>query len=585
MVFRHPLASLISFVSPLLAATLPPATATEYHVSPVGSDAAGGGPGDPFATVAHAVAQASEPGDVVTVRGGVYRGERVRFAASGTADAPVVLRAAAGERVVLKGSAVIDPASWTRSAERFPDEPVYSAPWSDSFGRFAERFLDDDPENDTRHRGDKPRDRFYLGSGSGYETVLEEVGRADWLTGGTCLLDAEADLLYLWAPGGADPATLRVEGTTQAAPLIDTAGHDHLVVRGLHLDQLANGPQGGAALRVPGTLRPGHPSNSAHVLVEDCVVTRAAGSALSVSGEDCTVRRCRLNDNGQNGLHVAGARRCLFEEIEYARNNRHPGRTFDFGWEAVMKCSSSVNCTFDRIHSHENWGIGWWVDGPRNLTNVLQNSRIEGNRYAGIRIEIAFDTTVRNNLITGNGAANGQPAIGISASAGVRIERNTIVDNRSLALDLEPRVGRWDREGWELSSYAVVVRRNVIANNQRGKYQKSWAFRQPAADTSDNLPQEGGYPRALAYRENVSDENLFWMAPDHPSREPIFVGDGLRTRDFDEYRAATGQDAGSVWADPFVGDGYEVKPALARYGADLSRIVPPGPGAEPAAAD
>ena len=337
---------------------------------------------------------------------------------------------------------------------------------------------------------------------------------------------------------------------------------------------MANGAQADAALRIGG--QPGRRDNpSEHCLVEDCNVYRSAGTALSVAGNHHVIRRCRLNDNGQNGLHVAGAHHCFFQDIQYARNNLHPGRAFDIGWEAVMKCASSTNNRFDRLHSLDNHGMGFWVDGPVNLGNTLTNSRIEGNSHQGIRIEIAFTTTIRNNLLIGNGRSNGQAAIQLSSSIGTIVENNTIVDNQSMALVIEPRLAVWRKEGWEMSTYDTLVRRNVVANNQRAKYQKSWQYNPAGKDVSNNLPQEKGTTRAHAYGPNVSDDNVFWIDADHPSTEPIFISGGVRTRDLAKYQEASGVDANSRWTDPFVGDSYRIMDSLEGYGADLSQVVEP----------
>jgi hypothetical protein len=68
--------------------------------------AKGSGSADaPFQTITEAI-KAAKSGDTITVRKGVYR-EAVALNVSGTAEQPTVLRAAAGERVVVSGFAPI----------------------------------------------------------------------------------------------------------------------------------------------------------------------------------------------------------------------------------------------------------------------------------------------------------------------------------------------------------------------------------------------------------------------------------------------------------------------------------------------
>ncbi|MDZ7620616.1 MAG: DUF1565 domain-containing protein, partial [Patescibacteria group bacterium] len=106
----------------VLLLSLPAALAREYHVSAAGDDgvsAAGddgvSAAGDdgangtaerPLRTIS-AAAKLAQPGDVVTVHEGVYR-EWVNPPRGGESDAKrIVYQAAAGQRVVIKGSEVV----------------------------------------------------------------------------------------------------------------------------------------------------------------------------------------------------------------------------------------------------------------------------------------------------------------------------------------------------------------------------------------------------------------------------------------------------------------------------------------------
>lgn len=80
-----------------------------WFVSTTGSDANPGTLAAPFRTIQHA-ANLAQPGDVVEIRGGVYR-ETVAMTHSGTASAPIVFQAYNNESVEIDGA---DPVSgWT----------------------------------------------------------------------------------------------------------------------------------------------------------------------------------------------------------------------------------------------------------------------------------------------------------------------------------------------------------------------------------------------------------------------------------------------------------------------------------------
>ncbi|MCF7957093.1 MAG: right-handed parallel beta-helix repeat-containing protein [Phycisphaerae bacterium] len=81
--------------------------AKEYHVSTTGLSAGNdGSQAKPFKTIS-AAANIAQPGDVITVHGGVYR-ERVNPPRGGTADSQrIVYQAAKGEQVIIKGSQIV----------------------------------------------------------------------------------------------------------------------------------------------------------------------------------------------------------------------------------------------------------------------------------------------------------------------------------------------------------------------------------------------------------------------------------------------------------------------------------------------
>ena len=82
------------------------AAAREYHVSPAGDDGNDGTVQQPLKTIS-ASARLAQPGDVVTIHAGVYR-ERVTPPRGGTSDQKrITYQAAAGEKVVIKGSEVV----------------------------------------------------------------------------------------------------------------------------------------------------------------------------------------------------------------------------------------------------------------------------------------------------------------------------------------------------------------------------------------------------------------------------------------------------------------------------------------------
>ena len=93
----------------MIAASL--VSAREYHVAVSGNDQDAGSAAQPFRTISKGAAVA-QPGDVITVHEGIYR-ERINPPRGGQSDAKrIIYQAAAGEKVVIKGSEVVK--GWTK---------------------------------------------------------------------------------------------------------------------------------------------------------------------------------------------------------------------------------------------------------------------------------------------------------------------------------------------------------------------------------------------------------------------------------------------------------------------------------------
>jgi len=97
--------------APLFLALAFPSLSRDYFVSINGDDGNPGTRARPLLSIQKAVDRLA-PGDRCIVRGGVYR-QTVRIERSGTSDAPIVVMAFPGERVVLSGTEAV-PGPWER---------------------------------------------------------------------------------------------------------------------------------------------------------------------------------------------------------------------------------------------------------------------------------------------------------------------------------------------------------------------------------------------------------------------------------------------------------------------------------------
>jgi hypothetical protein len=384
------------------------ALAATYEVAQQNPRAGDDGPGTaerPWKTLAKAAERAG-PGDVVLIRGGVYR-ERVLLKTSGSAQAPIRFEAAPGERVLLTGADRLT--GWQKADEA---RPIYRVAWPHRFITWNRTMA---------HPGDEYHrviGRCEQVAVDGY--LLRQVLEASHLAPGSFFADVANQALLVWEPGNRDLNKACVEASVRQE-ILRVEG-DHVQVRGLRFRYAANMAQHGAVALA-----------GRYDTLEDCVVEAMNASGATFIGEDALVRRCVFRDNGQLGFGAGRAHRLLFTECLVENNNT---KGFDRGWEAggdkLALCRDAV---LERSRFVRNHGTGVWFDiGNTNCT--VRQCLIADNDDAGIFYEISFRLLARDNVIVGNGFAQtagawgAQAGLVLSSSPGGVIERNLLVGNR-----------------------------------------------------------------------------------------------------------------------------------------------------------
>jgi hypothetical protein len=178
-------------------------SAADYEVAQQHPQAGDDGPGTtdrPWKTLGKA-AETAGPGDVVVIRGGVYR-ERVTVKASGTAQAPIRFQAAPGEHVVLTGADRLT--GWRRVDDA---RPVYSVAW-------PHRFITWNPgmshPNDEHHRVIGRCEQVMV---NGY--LLRQVLDVGHLVPGTFFVDVTNQTLQVWDTSSRDLNKVQVEASVR----------------------------------------------------------------------------------------------------------------------------------------------------------------------------------------------------------------------------------------------------------------------------------------------------------------------------------------------------------------------------------
>ncbi|MBI2301991.1 MAG: right-handed parallel beta-helix repeat-containing protein, partial [Armatimonadetes bacterium] len=527
----------------------PPAPAprpqpAELFVAPDGDDDNPGSADKPFRTITRGVKELL-PGDTLTVRGGTYR-EAVEIEKYGTAEKPILVRAAPGETVVIKGSELIK--EWTADGETWKSTGWTRENVEKLYAHGARLFS---PDVQIVYQ----RDGVH-----GDALPLYRARTAADLREGWSWWDKGTGTLTIWPVGGSrfDPRTDGVEVAVRATG-VSVAGR-WVTVRGFQVRQCAM-VTNWAANGVRGY----------HNALEDCVVTWCDFGGLSLSGFDNAVRRCEASYCGNTGLGAGVGEALLVEDCLVTHNNFW---RFSPGWHGGgAKIIPWFNHSVVRGSEFaDNYGPGLWFDGSCN-DSTIEGNRCHDNEGPGIMVEVSRNTLLRNNVCYDNrnslpgydlipigkgytqqtceitrveGGAGGN-GIFISSSPGTRCYNNLCYRNESAGIFAE-----WaKRESADVTDYAksesrpvtmsthdVDLRNNVLVNNLSCQL----SLRRNGVD-------EDTY-------NNRSDRNLFYATNGAPLVRWGFGGLAFTT--LEKWREASGFDLHGVAGGPV----FEFSPGL-----------------------
>lgn len=433
---------------------------------------------------------AVEPGDVITLLPGVYR-ERLVFRRSGTADAPIVIRAQRPGKAVITGADVVT--GWERD---------------DREGRVWKK-------HGLQLRLPRALDKGLLAGRSEQVFVdgilLRQVLHRDQMISGTFCYDEEADVLYIaphvftgeqrsgsmvfdsgaitgnqaWEVRRDDPETAwqfllapfrpeeHVIEVTTRSNIVSLGQEDedvrvaHVRLEGVRVRGSADKPQ-----RSMVTL------TGEHVVMEGCMLEYGAARGFTAKGSDITVRRCELRHNGQMGFAAIRSTRFTMDECRVSYNN-YKHSSFVCFENGGCKITRSRECMLRRVVCVGNDGPGLWFDID-NEDNVIERCWCEGNSGPGIMYEISRTGVIRNNICVRNGfqykkdvtfnaahtsVGHVEPVYGqgilIQLSSNCRVYNNTCVGNRRVGIEL--RHHPYTPERYPLRDNEVL--NNIVVDN------------------------------------------------------------------------------------------------------------------------
>lgn len=403
--------------------TLSSTESAEYHVSPSGNDNSDGSAQAPFRTIS-AAARVARPGDVITVHAGTFR-ERVNPPRGGESDdRRIVYRAAAGERVEIKGSEIVT--GWENE-----EDDVWKVDLPNGFfggyNPYADLVRGDwfDPKGRDHHTGQVYLNGVPLVEAADFESLMSDKSEPSWYA------KVSEETTTLWARfESVDPNRCTVEINVRPTVFYpERPGIDFITVSGFIMRHAATqwAPPTTEQVGLIGT----HWSKG--WIIENNTVSdsRCAGITLGKYGnsvDDVGATADRYNQTvrdaladgwhkGSIGSHIvrnntiynceqagiAGSLGAAFSEVSGNHIYQiHVARKFGGAEMAGIKFHGAIDSVIkgNRIH-HTCLGI--WLDWMAQGTRVSGNLLYENDRDLFLEVNHG-PFVVDNNILLSKGA-------------------------------------------------------------------------------------------------------------------------------------------------------------------------------------
>jgi hypothetical protein len=376
----------------LLAIMTPAGAARELHVSANGNDKGDGSSASPYRTIS-AAAQVAQPGDAITVHEGVYR-ERVTPPRGGESDARrIVYQAAAGEKVVIKGSEAIRdwksfaPGVWKVTLPNSffgsynPYKDLIAGDWFTDKGR-------------PHHTGE-----VYLNGKSLFETHLRERvlnpqpfadARDRDASTWTWFCESDENNTTIYANfHDKNPNEELVEINVRDSCFYpDQPGRDYITIRGFGMCQAAT--QWAAPTAEQIGLIGTHWSKG--WIIENNVISDSKCSGITLGKDRKTGHNVWTRDPSKDGA------------IHY---NEVIVRALEAGWSRekigshIVRNNTIFNCEQTGICG--SLGAVFSQITGNHIYNIWAKRQFTGAEMAGIKLHAAIDVLIKNNRIHNTG--------------------------------------------------------------------------------------------------------------------------------------------------------------------------------------
>ncbi len=388
--------------------------AEEHHVSKNGNNQNPGSVSAPFKSIS-AAARIARAGDMITVHQGIYR-ERINPVNGGSSDLNrIVYQAAAGEKVVIKGSEEIK--EW-KKVEGSVWKVVIPNSFFGDYNPYADLLTGDwlNKKGIDHHTGEV----FLNGKSLFEKSSLEDVKISEPYPDArdrkasiyTWYCDVDEDNTTIWANFQAsDPNKELVEiNVRESCFYPDKSGVNYITVRGFIMDQAAT------QWAAPTAEQPGLIGThwSKGWIIENNIVSNSKSVGITLGKDRSTGQNVWMNNPVKDG--ATHYNEVIFRALEIGWSKEKIGShivrnnvIFDCGQAGIV---GSLGGVFSKIYNN-------------HIYDIWTKRIFSGAEMAGIKIHASIDMLIRHNRIHNTGRG-----IWIDWMAqGTRITGNILYDN------------------------------------------------------------------------------------------------------------------------------------------------------------
>ncbi|MBN1952754.1 MAG: right-handed parallel beta-helix repeat-containing protein [Bacteroidales bacterium] len=485
---------------------IPETAKTIFYVAPDG-DAARPGQDLNQPTQLDVAVSRARTGDVIVLKGGIYRTGNLRF------NQGITLQPYADEKPVLKGTGVAD--TWTEAGGQ-----LWFTTWENLFPAPPEDWwhMEHNIKFTPLHRFND--DMVFIDG-----RFLQSAGDTAEVDTNTFFIDYENKLVYI----GTEPDNRLIEITNYNVALHRVPGmykgipNDSIgpVIQGITFTQYAD-----TAILIPGTYPEGlthereYGNDVVGTLLENCEVSWCSRIGAYLMGDSLTIRNCKVSHTSTEGIYLVGASDALIENTIISDNNIEHLTGYFPAAVKIFNQSYRVTCRNNLLTDLPNSNGVWYDVG--NVDGVFINNWVENvgdaskEKYSSFQNMSGFFVEISKGAVcAGNVFLNCDNGSFVLNSSKVEFYQNTYINSKVVFARTE-RSAANDHFGWHPATgpdvderYGHVFFSNLVFQDGSKKDPILEVWQAPPLCESLNTLQLEKFDHNVYVRTTNSNDPLF----------------------------------------------------------------------------